>query len=44
MSRQSCFSLSKHLLIRSKVIGLDLPKQRTSVKEENSYDNYAELV
>lgn len=39
MSRQSCFSLSRHLLIRSKVIGLDLPKPRTSIKEEkNSYD------
>lgn len=39
MSRQYCFSLSKHLSIQSKVIGSDLPKQRTSIKEEkNSYD------
>lgn len=39
MSRKYCFSLSRHLSIQSKVIGLDLPKQRTSIKEEkNSYD------
>lgn len=39
MSRQSCFSLSRYLSIRSKIIGLDLPKPRTSIKEEkNSYD------